>query len=42
MNRLPNRILPQIFESQFGFMSDKGTRNAVFALEMLVEKALEV
>lgn len=42
MNRMRNKILPEISETQFGFMADKGTRNAIFALGTLMERAIEV
>ena len=42
MNRMRNNILPEISETQFGFMADKGTRNAIFALRTLMERAIEV
>ena len=31
MNRMRNKILPEISETQFGFMADKGTRNTIFS-----------
>ena len=40
--RIWNKIRPQIFEEQYGFVKGKGTRNALFALRNLAEKALEV
>ena len=42
MNRMRNKMLPEISETQFGFMADKGTRNAIFALRTLMERAIEV
>ena len=42
MNRMRNKILPEISEAQFGFMADKGTRNAIFALKTLMERSIEV
>ena len=42
MNRMRNKILPEISETQFGFMADKGTRNAIFSLRTLMERAIEV
>ena len=42
MNRMRNKILPEISQTQFGFMADKGTRNAIFALRTLMERAIEV
>ena len=42
MNRMRNKILPEVSETQFGFMADKGTRNAIFALKTLMERSIEV
>jgi len=42
MNRIRDKILPEISETQFGFMADKGTLNAIFALRILMERAVEV
>ncbi|GFO03296.1 endonuclease-reverse transcriptase [Plakobranchus ocellatus] len=42
MKRMRNKILPEISETQFGFMSDKGTRNATFALKTRMERSIEV
>merc|ERR1711867_84270 len=42
MNRIRNKILPEVSETQFGFMKDKGTRNAIFALKTLMERSIEV
>ena len=42
MSRMRNKILPEISEAQFGFMADKGTRNAIFALKTLMERSIEV
>ena len=32
MKRIRNKILPEISETQFGLMADKGTRYAIFSL----------
>ena len=37
-----NEILPEISETQFGFMAEKGTRNAIFSLRTLTERATGV
>ena len=42
MNRMANKILLEISETQFGFIADKGTRNAIFSLRTLMERAIEV
>ena len=39
MNRMRNKILPEISETQFGYMADKGTRNTILTL---MERAIEV
>ena len=36
------KIRPQISQKQFGFVAGKGTRNAVFTLRVLVERAIYV
>lgn len=41
IERLRNKIRPEIAEEQYGFMPDKGTRNAFFVLRMLSERAIE-
>ena len=41
MNRMRNKILPEISETQFGFITDKGTRNAIFSLRTLMERAID-
>ena len=42
MNRMRNKILPEISETQFGIMKDEGTRIAIFSLRTLLERAIEV
>ncbi|GFS12868.1 LINE-1 reverse transcriptase [Elysia marginata] len=42
INENRNKIHLEIEESQSGFAPDKETRNAIFTLSMLVEKAVEV
>ena len=37
LNRIRNKILPEIGNEQFGFRKEKGTRNAIFILRMLME-----
>ena len=32
----------EILEEQFGFMPDKGTRNAIFKLRMITERCVEM
>ena len=42
LNRLKSSIHQEINECQYGFMPDKGTRNAVFVLKNLAERCIEV
>ena len=42
MMRMKNKIKPEIAKEQYGFMPDKGTRNAIFILRMLIERTIEV
>ena len=42
MQRVRRKILPEIAEYQFGFMKGRGSRNAIFVLKMLCERAIEV
>ena len=41
MNRLRGRTLSEISEVQYGFMPDRGTKNAIFVLRRLVERMIE-
>ena len=41
MNRIRGRTLSEISEVQYGFMLDRGTRNAIFVLRRLVERMIE-
>ena len=36
LNRIKSSIYQKIIECQYGFMPDKGTRNTVFVLQILV------
>ena len=40
MNRIRGRTLSEI-SVQYGFMPDRGTRNAIFVLRRLVERMIE-
>lgn len=42
MMRMKNKITPEIAKEQYGFMPDKGTRNAIFVLRMIIERSIEV
>ena len=42
MVRMRKNLKPEISPSQFGFVADKGTRNAIFTLKMLMERCIEV
>ena len=41
MNRIRGRTLSEISEVQYGFMTDRGTRNAISVLRRLVERIIE-
>ena len=42
MNRMRSTILPVLSGTRFVFMADKGTKNAIFSLRTLMERAIEV
>ena len=42
MKRVRRKLSPEISSSQFGFVSDSGTRNAIFTLQTLMERSLDV
>ena len=42
INRISGSTLLEVSPEQYGFMSDKGTRNAIFVLRRLVEKQKDV
>ena len=42
MARMRNKITPEIAEEQCGFVKDKGTRNAIYMLRTLTERAMEI
>ena len=41
MNRVRGRTLQEIAPEQYDFMPDKGTRNAIFVLRRISERAIE-
>ena len=41
INRIRGRTLQEVSPEQYGFMPDKGTRNAIFVLKRLVERSVE-
>ena len=41
INRIRGRTLHEVSLEQYGFMPDKGTRNAIFVLKRLVERSVE-
>ena len=41
MNRLRVRSLMEISQVQYGFMPDRGTRNAIFVLRRLVKRSIQ-
>ena len=42
MERVRAKIRGEVAEEQYGFVEGKGTRNAIFILRMLSERAIEV
>ena len=42
INGMRNKIVPEISETQFGFMADKGTWSAIFSLRTPMERVIEV
>ena len=42
MKRARSKIRPEIGKEQFGFVEDAGTRNAIFVLRMISERAIEM
>jgi len=42
MARIRSKLHPEISDTQFGFVPDKSTRNAIFTLSMLMERSIEV
>ena len=42
LQRMRGRTKGEISEEQFGFMPDKGTRNAIFTLRMIIERFVEM
>ena len=41
LQRIRQKILPEIPQNQFGFMKDRGASNAIFVLRVLGERAIE-
>ena len=41
MNRVRGRTLQEIAPEQYGFMPDKGIRNAIFVLRIMSEREIE-
>ena len=41
INKIRGRTLHEIAPEQYGIMPDKGTGNAIFILQMLVESSIE-
>ena len=41
LQRIRRKILPEISEAQYGFMKDRGTRNAIFNIRMLSKRSIE-
>ena len=41
LQRVRRKLIPEIPENEYGFMKDRGIRNAIFVLKMLCEIAIE-
>ena len=41
MDRIRGQTLSEISEVQYGFLPDRGTRNAIFVLKRLIERMIE-
>ncbi|GFR76701.1 RNA-directed DNA polymerase from mobile element jockey-like [Elysia marginata] len=41
LTRIRSKIKPEISETQFGFVANKGTTNAIFTMMMLMERCIE-
>ena len=39
--RMKNKTRPEISEKQFGFVADRGSRNAIFTINMFLERSIE-
>ena len=42
LNRIKGKIKSEVAEEQYGFTEGKGTRNAIFIMRMITERAVEV
>ena len=42
LNRVRNKVRPEVSEEQYGFVKGKGTTNAIFLLRMICERAIEM
>ena len=40
--RIRKQIHPEIFATQFGFVPDRSTRNAILSLSNIIERSIEV
>ena len=41
MHRIRSKLPPEIDECQYGFMPDKGTKNAIFTLKNIGQRIIE-
>lgn len=41
LQRIRRKLLPEISEAQYGFMKDKGTRNAILNIRMLSQRSIK-
>ena len=42
LTRARSKVRPEISEEQYGFMEDRGTRNAMFMMRSIAERAIEM
>ena len=42
LKRIRGRTADEVAEEQYGFMPDKGTRNAIFLLRILAERSIQM
>lgn len=42
MNRMRSRIKPEIVQEQCDFFKDTGTRNAIFIIRIISERAVQI
>ena len=40
--RARNKVRQEISDEQYGFMKDRGTRNAIYMMKLMAERAIEM